>query len=196
MCPFRPFTPIRCHVTAWNAEFISIRSSRTHIHDILFEIVALVAWCEVIWWCYHSICLQVLRRNHILHNGDIRGQSHKDLRCHQSMMSYIVNFLKPSKMLIFRCMGSKFCVKFQRAPLKLHTKCWTHTSQNIHFTVFYFSSWFAISWNCDVISLSVTAPRRSNTTGYCIKWRNCNRLPYFPETLNSYSRAGCVHILW
>ena len=38
-----------------------------------------------------------------------------------------------SKMHILRCMGSKFCVKFQRCPLKSHTKFWTHTPQNMHF---------------------------------------------------------------
>ena len=56
-------------------------------------------------------------------------------------------------------MGSKFCVKFQRAPLKFHTKFWTHTPQNMHFTVFYFCVWVTISLNCDVISLSETGPR-------------------------------------
>ena len=39
-----------------------------------------------------------------------------------------------SKMQILRCMGSKFCVKFQRRPLKFHTKFVTHTPQNKHFT--------------------------------------------------------------
>ena len=62
-------------------------------------------------------------------------------------------------MHILRCMGSKFCVKFQRAPLKFHTKFWTHTPQNVHFTVFTFCVWVAISLNCDVISLSETGPR-------------------------------------
>ena len=38
------------------------------------------------------------------------------------------------KVHILRCMGSKFCVKFQRCPLKFHTKLWTHTPQNMHFT--------------------------------------------------------------
>ena len=38
-----------------------------------------------------------------------------------------------SKMHILRCMGSKYCVKFQRCPLKFHTKFWTHTPQNMHF---------------------------------------------------------------
>ena len=38
------------------------------------------------------------------------------------------------KMHILRCMGSKFCAKFQRCPLKFHTKFWTHTPQNMHFT--------------------------------------------------------------
>ena len=56
-------------------------------------------------------------------------------------------------------MGSKFCVKFQRAPLKFHTKFWTHTPQNMNFTVFYFCVWITMSLNCDVISLSETGPR-------------------------------------
>ena len=38
-----------------------------------------------------------------------------------------------SKMHILRCMGSQFCVKFQRCPLKFHTKFWTHTPPNMHF---------------------------------------------------------------
>ena len=62
-------------------------------------------------------------------------------------------------MHFLRCMGSKFCVKFQRAPLKFHTKFWTHTPQNMNFTVFYFCVWVTISLNCDVISLSETGPR-------------------------------------
>ena len=61
-------------------------------------------------------------------------------------------------MHFLRCMGSKFCVKFQRAPLKFHTKFWTHTPQNMNFTVFYFCVWVTISLNCDVISLSETGP--------------------------------------
>ena len=61
-------------------------------------------------------------------------------------------------MHILLCVGSKFCVKFQRAPLKFHTKFWTHTPQNMHFTVFYFNMIFTTSLNCDVISLSETGP--------------------------------------
>ena len=61
-------------------------------------------------------------------------------------------------MHILRCMGSKFRVKFQRPPLKFHTKFWTHTPQNVHFTVFIFCVWVTISLNCDVISLSETGP--------------------------------------
>ena len=71
-------------------------------------------------------------------------------------------------MNILRCMGSKFCVKFQRAPLKFHTKFWTHTPQNIHFTVFYFCVRVTISLNCDVISLSETGPCPSIL---CAWWR-------------------------
>ena len=61
-------------------------------------------------------------------------------------------------MHILWCMDSKFCVRFQGAPLKFHTKFWTHTPQNIHFTDFYVCVWFMISLNCDVISLSETGP--------------------------------------
>ena len=42
--------------------------------------------------------------------------------------------IEDSKMHILRCMGSKFCVKFQRCPLKFHTKFWTHTPQNMNVT--------------------------------------------------------------
>ena len=42
--------------------------------------------------------------------------------------------IKVSKMHILQWMGSKFCVKFQRCPLKFHTKFWIHTRQNMHFT--------------------------------------------------------------
>ena len=55
-------------------------------------------------------------------------------------------------------MGSKFCVKFQRCHLKFHTKVWTHTPQNVPFTIFIFSVWVTISLDCDVISLSETVP--------------------------------------
>ena len=40
--------------------------------------------------------------------------------------------IQDSKMRTLQCMGSKFCVKFQRAPLKFHTKFWIHTLQNMH----------------------------------------------------------------
>ena len=89
----------------------------------------------------------------------IWGPSHYDLRCHNFKISKVVKFLPPCKMHILRCMGSKFCVKFQRAPLKFRTKFWTHTPQNVHFTVLYFCVWVTISLNCDVISLSETGPR-------------------------------------
>ena len=35
-------------------------------------------------------------------------------------------------------MGLKFCVKFQRAPLKFRTKFLIHTLQKMHFTVFFY----------------------------------------------------------
>ena len=44
--------------------------------------------------------------------------------------------IENNKMHILRCMGSKFCVKFQRCPLKFHTKFCTHTPQNMHFTTY------------------------------------------------------------
>ena len=44
--------------------------------------------------------------------------------------------IENSKIHVLRCMGSKFCVKFQRCPLKFHTKFWSHTPQKMHFTRF------------------------------------------------------------
>ena len=79
-------------------------------------------------------------------------------------MSYLVDsishqILTPRTMHILRCMGSKFCVKFQKAPLKFHKKLLTHTSPNMHFTVFNFCVRVTISLNCDVFRLSGTGPR-------------------------------------
>ena len=41
--------------------------------------------------------------------------------------------IENGKIHILRCMGSKFCAKFQRCPLKFHKKIWTHTPQHMHF---------------------------------------------------------------
>ena len=65
-------------------------------------------------------------------------------------------------MHILRCMGSKFCGKFQRVPLKFHTNFGTHIPQNMHFIDFNVCVLLMISLNCDVISLSETGPRSSN----------------------------------
>ena len=65
--------------------------------------------------------------------------------------------LKKYAVAILLCrknLGSKFCVKFQRAPLKLHTAFWTHAPQNMHFIDFDVRVCFTISLKCDVISLS------------------------------------------
>ena len=73
-------------------------------------------------------------------------------------------------MHIFGYVGSKFCVKFERAPLTFPTNFLTHTPQNMHFTVFYFCRWFMISLNCDVISLSETCPM-------CVIALHCGLVP-------------------
>ena len=44
--------------------------------------------------------------------------------------------IENSKMHILWCMGSQFGMEFQRLSLKVHTKLWTHTLQNKHFTKF------------------------------------------------------------
>ena len=35
------------------------------------------------------------------------------------------------KNYIFQCMGKVFCVEFQRAPMKFHTKYLTHTLKDV-----------------------------------------------------------------
>ena len=81
-------------------------------------------------------------------------------------------------------MGSKFCVKFQRAPLKFHTKLWTHTPQYVHFTVVFFCVWVTISLNCDVISLSETGPRMTESGSGARKGFVCWHLAS-PRTYNN-----------
>ena len=66
--------------------------------------------------------------------------------------------IEDSKMHILRCMSTKFCVKFQRCPLKFHTKFWTHTPQNMYFMrCWKFDDlWYLKSY--DILSLSETGP--------------------------------------
>ena len=67
---------------------------------------------------------------------EIRIRGPVSLRLMTSQFKYIVTHthakIEDSKMHILRCMGSKFCMKFQRCPLKFHTKFWTHTPQDMH----------------------------------------------------------------
>ena len=80
-------------------------------------------------------------------------------------------------------MGSKLCVKFQRAALKFHTEFRAHTPQNIHFADFYFCVWFTISLNCDVICRSETGPRAA----VCV-WSPC--ISYLSPVLFCEHRFG------
>ena len=64
-------------------------------------------------------------------------------------------------MHIFAVYGFRILCEFQRAPLKFHTKFWSHTPQNMHFTVLYFCVWVTVSLNCDVISFSEMGPREA-----------------------------------
>ena len=54
--------------------------------------------------------------------------------------------------------GFKFCVKFQRCPLKFYNKFWIHTSQHMHFTT-YKNCRLMISWSYHILSVSETGPR-------------------------------------
>ena len=61
-----------------------------------------------------------------------------------------------NKIHIFQCMGKLFCVKFQRVPLKFHTKYLTHALKNIIFTY----CWnFKRSWISELTSVCETQPR-------------------------------------
>ena len=107
--------------------------------------------------------------------------------------------LTPRKMHILRCMGLKFCVKFQRCLLKFHTKFWTHTPQNMHFIVFNFCVWVTISLNCDVISLSETGPC---ATDFVLKMGDDSIKNIFIETFatntktNRQNIQNHIFILW
>ena len=113
-------------------------------------------------------------------------------------------------MHILQCMGSKFCVKFQRCPLKFHTKLRTHTPQNMHFTVFYICVWVTTSLNCDVISLSETGPGCATFTPRHVEYMgqiynssslsaDTNKVPYIshnsPIMVKKWNQKGSVYLL-
>ena len=77
------------------------------------------------WWqsFYDAFC--ELKHKNFVHNG---GQ--KRLPARKSGRSYIYT---SHKLHIFQCMGKIFCVEFQRAPLKFHTKYFTHTLKDMIF---------------------------------------------------------------
>ena len=94
-------------------------------------------------------------------------------------------------MHILRGIGTTFCVKFQRARLKFHTKFWTNTSQNMHFTDFNVSVWLMMSFNCDVISLSEKGP--CITMGKIIMlYSNGKDHRMYPQTIHTFQRFGFV----
>ena len=55
------------------------------------------------------------------------------------------------------CLGSKFCLKFQRAPLKFHTNLNPYT-ENYAFYRLYFYVWITMYLYCYVINLCKTPP--------------------------------------
>ena len=75
-------------------------------------------------WHHIYCCLILFSWARLTKTYDVTIQRYRNLQAK----------IEDSKIHILRCMGSKFCVKFQRFPLKFHTKFWTHTTQNMHFT--------------------------------------------------------------
>ena len=61
-------------------------------------------------------------------------------------------------MHILGCVGSKFCAKFQRAPLKFQNFEALHRKICILLKNFNICVWLTTSLNCDVIRLSETGP--------------------------------------
>ena len=110
-------------------------------------------------------------------------------------------------MHILRCLGSKLCVRFQRCPLKFHTKFCTHTPQNRHLTRCYKYCRLMKSHSYDPLKCVVKLLNHSQTSlpaslkfmnGYVISptlyiWYNYRE----PRLLTLYSVAQhmiCIHI--
>ena len=62
-------------------------------------------------------------------------------------------------------MGSKFCVKFQRCPLKFRTKFWTHTPKTLHFTRSLNLTTYDILELC-ILSVSEAGPRCAESSHF------------------------------
>ena len=83
------------------------------------------------------------------------------LRLMTSQFKDIVNHtekMKTVKCIFCGVWDQHFCMKFQRCPLKFHTKFWTYTPQNMHFTrcLKFDDLWYLKSY--DILSLSETGP--------------------------------------
>ena len=110
----------------WRPSCLGLNVLNLYAGMACYDMYVIYVW-HFVWYSFdfswhHGICIQ--------HTGarltkayDVTIQRYRNLHAK----------IEDSKMHILRCMGSKFCVKFQRYPLKFHTKFSTHTTQNMHF---------------------------------------------------------------
>ena len=85
---------------------------------------------------------------------------------------------------IFAVYGFKILCEISKGTFDISHKLWTHTPQYVHFTVLYFCVWVTISLNCDVISLSETGPRMTESGSGARKGFVCWHLAS-PRTYNN-----------
>ena len=131
----------RHHLTQWDMKRLSFSWNhfQIHLHEkncYIFIQNSLFQWSN---FSFISICLGiglVPNRSQAItsNNGDPGARLTKAYDVTIQRYRNLHAKIEDSKIHILRCMGSKFCVKFQRFPLKFHTKFWTHTTQNMHFT--------------------------------------------------------------
>ena len=95
--------------------FPAFVKNRNSLSKLLTKEVSNISLCQLDPLCLGPVSLRLMT------------SQFKDIVTHTQK-------IKNSKMHILRRMASQFCVEFQRCPLKFHTKFWTHTPQNVHFT--------------------------------------------------------------
>ena len=104
---------------------------------------------------------------------------------------YFINRYTPG---CYRCMTSKFCAKFQRVPLRFHTKFWTNTPQNIHFADFYVCVWFTM-----YLKKSSRTAAQGYTVGYRAPYVHSSEFQFLFKNLHrlesSYFKSDFMQIV-
>ena len=126
-------------------------------------------------------------------NEDLNNRLTK--ACDVIVQRYRNSNTQDNKMHILWCMELK-SVKFQRRPLKFHTKVWTHTAQNMHLTRLAgftrANSYISVTaWWLEIYGMSISDPSWWMLESYMLVQKD--RVPIIAGWINIYVSARKAH---